>query len=162
MECEKIRELLLTDYLDKEADITVRTRVQKHLEACSACKRFEEEVRRTAVEPFRNAVKPQVPVSIWYAVREAIGQRQSRAPGMLDAIKERLKVFYAPGPALAFASTAAVALIVFGLITNYTMDRNRLKDYFAQQMAFYATLNNGEENPSYAGENDASLEENMF
>ena len=162
MDCEKIRELLLTDYLDKEADITQGTRVQKHLESCTACKRFEQELRRAAVEPFKNAATPEAPESVWLAIKEKIAEREGRRVTVLDVIRQKLEAFFLPRPALAFASAMVIVLIMSGVIAKYKADKDQVKDYFAQQLAFYAMLDNGEGNESFTGEKNNPLQEYVF
>jgi len=151
MNCERIRKLLLTDYLDKEAGAKVKLQVEEHLRACVECRRFEQEVRQDAVLPFKNAVKPQAPDAVWANIRERISRRQSRRVSLLDLIAEKLKVFTLPKPAIVFASAVAVFLIVSGAIWKYKEDKNQVRDYFAEQIDFYAMLGNGAENNSNNG-----------
>ncbi|MDD2689936.1 MAG: zf-HC2 domain-containing protein [Candidatus Omnitrophica bacterium] len=146
MDCSKIKELLLTDYLDKQADVRLRIQVQKHLGACAECRRFEEEVRMAAVSPFKNAAKPEAPESVWINIKDNIARSESRKLSLLDVITGKLKVFSLPRPAFALASTTLVFLIIFAAITKHSADKNQIREYFAQQIDFYAMLSNGEDN----------------
>ena len=146
MNCKKIRELLLTDYLDKQTGLEVRTEVEEHQKICPECRHLEEEIHRTVVLPFKDAKGPQAPQSLWLNIRERIAARESRKRSLLDRLRERLQVFSLPAPALTFASTTVILLAVFGLIAKRNIDKNQISDYFSQQISFYSVLNNGLEN----------------
>lgn len=146
MNCKKIRELLLTDYLDKQTELELRTEVEEHQKICPECRRLEEEIRRAIVLPFKDAKGPQAPQSLWLNIRERIAERESRKRSLLDRLREKLQVFSLPAPALTFASTMVILLAVFGLIAKHNIDKNQISDYFSQQISFYSVLNNGLEN----------------
>ena len=148
MNCKQIRELLLTDYLDKQAGLKLRTEVEEHQKICPECRRLEEEIRRAIVLPFKDAKGPQVPHYLWLNIKERIAQRQNSKISLLDRLREKLQVFSLPAPALTFASTMVIKLAVFGIITKHNIDKNQISDYFSQQMSFYGMLNNGSENGS--------------
>lgn len=146
MECKKIRDLLITDYLDGQAGAELKRQIQEHLKICPDCRKFEEEIRAAAVLPFKDATRPQVPQSIWSDIAEKIAERQSQKRSLLDLLREKLEVFTLPAPALAFACTTVILLAVFGLIAKHNMDKNQINDYFSQKISFYSALNNGQLN----------------
>jgi len=146
MNCKRTKELLLTDYLDKQAGLELRTEVEGHLKICPECRRLEEEIRKAIVLPFKDAKGPQAPEFLWLNIKERIAQRESSKRSLLDWLRERLQVFSFPAPALTFASTTVILLAVFGLIAKQNMDKNQIGDYFSQQINFYSVLNNGSEN----------------
>ena len=146
MNCKKVRELLLTDYLDKQTGLELRTEVEEHLKICPECRRLEDEIRRAIVLPFKDAKGPQAPHYLWLNIKERIAERESSKRSLLDWLREKLQVFSFPAPALTFASTMVILLAVFGLIAKQNMDKNQISDYFSQQISFYSVLNNGSEN----------------
>ena len=146
MNCKKIRELLLTDYLDKQTELELRTEVEEHLNICPECRRLEEEIRRAVVLPFKDAKGPQAPQYLWLNIKKRIAQRESSKRGLLDWLREKIRVFSLPAPALTFASTMVILLAVVGLVAKQNMDKNQISDYFSQQISFYSVLNNGLEN----------------
>jgi len=146
MNCKKVRELLLTDYLDKQTGLELRTEVEEHLKICPECRRLEDEIRRAIVLPFKDAKGPQAPHYLWLNIKERIAERESSKRSLLDWLREKLQVFSLPAPALTFASTMVILLAVFGLIAKQNMDKNQIGDYFSQQISFYSVLNNGSEN----------------
>jgi predicted anti-sigma-YlaC factor YlaD len=146
MNCKRTRELLLTDYLDKQTGLELRTEVEEHLKICPECRRLEAEIRRAIVLPFKDAKGPQAPHYLWLNIKERIAERESSKRSLWNWLRERLQVFTLPAPALTFASTMVILLAVFGLIAKQNMDKNQISDYFSQQISFYSVLNNGLEN----------------
>ena len=65
MNCKRTRELLLTDYLDQQASLELKTEVEEHQKTCPECRRLEEEIRRAIVLPFQDAKGPQAPEFLW-------------------------------------------------------------------------------------------------
>ena len=61
MNCEKIKELILTDYIDNEMDDEERIRLNIHFAHCQECKEFFETVRNTVVKPFSSVKKIDSP-----------------------------------------------------------------------------------------------------
>jgi len=146
MNCKKIRDLLLTDYLDAQADLKLKTQVQIHLQVCEACRRFEQEVRLSISGPFKKFAAPKPPQLIWLNIKEKIIERQARKVSLLDLIRERLKVFYLPIPAFSFVAAAVIFLVMLTVFAKYRTDKNHVRDYFAQQIDFYYALDSTEEN----------------
>ena len=102
MNCKKIRELLLTDYLDKQTGLELRTEVEEHLKICPECRRLEAEIRRAIVLPFKDVKGPQAPQYLWLNIKERITERESRKRSLLDRLREKLQVFSLSAPALTF------------------------------------------------------------
>ena len=61
MNCEKIKELIITDYIDNEMSDEKRIRLNIHFSRCQECKEFFETVKNTVVKPFANAKKIEPP-----------------------------------------------------------------------------------------------------
>lgn len=112
MKCAEIRELLVSDYLDGELDEAARGEVAGHLEACAGCRQFGEDVRRAAVEPFRDAPRDTAPASLWPRVRQAIEREEGR--GAIAALARAWRSLRIP--AYAAASAAAAAIIAVFLV----------------------------------------------
>ena len=70
--CEKIRDLILTDYVDAEADEKIKEQVNFHLLACPDCRSFVKEVESDLTVPFKEAAREEVPVHLWAAIKERI------------------------------------------------------------------------------------------
>ena len=77
MTCEKMRELILTDYSDNELPADTAQLVREHLAACPACAAFEARVRGVAIDPFKD-VRPVAPSGdVWRRVKGAVEKKPS-------------------------------------------------------------------------------------
>ena len=113
MTCGKIKELILTDYIDNEMNDEEKVRLNMHLVHCHGCKEFLETVNNAAVGPFAGAKQIQPPGFIWQRVREAVIAGQQEKIRFSAGLLEKLKaVFYFPKPVLVISTIAALALII--------------------------------------------------
>jgi len=72
MDCNKIRELLLTDYVDNELGSGLKADVDSHLAACPLCAQFLKEVKSAARAPFENSPRATPPPEIWNRIQAEI------------------------------------------------------------------------------------------
>ena len=102
MNCEKTKELILTDYIDNEISEKDKIRLNIHFADCQECQGFFEIVKRTVVKPFANLKKVEPPELIWERIKEAIVAKQQENP---------IFVFHIPRPVLAMSTMMALVLI---------------------------------------------------
>jgi anti-sigma factor RsiW len=162
MECKRTKELLLSDYRDGRLDESSSSELKAHLDKCFDCRSFEAAIREAAVLPFKDLQRHEVPEAVWRNIKERIADRGDRPLSLLEVIKGRLKVLASPKPALVFASTMVIFLVMFGAIAKYRVERGRFQDYFAQQMDFYSMLDHGQENDIDIARTGNSMEEYIF
>jgi predicted anti-sigma-YlaC factor YlaD len=118
MTCGKIKELILTDYIDNEMNDEEKVRLNMHLVHCHGCKEFLEAVNNAAVGPFAGAKQIQPPGFIWQRVREAVTAERQEKISFPAGLLEKLKtVFYFPKPVLIVSTIAALALIIVLAVT---------------------------------------------
>ena len=79
MRCERIQELLLTDYTDTEASEALRGEVAEHLASCASCRAFARTVSEKAVMPFKTVRPEQTGQPL--AHRRIIIDYDHRSPG---------------------------------------------------------------------------------
>ncbi|MBF0569237.1 MAG: zf-HC2 domain-containing protein [Candidatus Omnitrophica bacterium] len=118
MTCAKIQELLISDYIDGEADAAVKKLVEDHLTSCFSCREFLSVVQTTD-DVLRQPPQERLSEDVWSAVRERITQ----AP---LGWRERLGLVWegpAFRPAVVFCASLAVAFFISGVIMP---DQDRL------------------------------------
>ncbi len=126
MNCDEIRELLLTDYVDGELDAARKAEVRGHLQGCAACRRFERAVRETAIEPLKNAEKVQPPDAVWERIRQAvIAGKDRRAKGAFTVWRERLEAAFPARARIPSLAAAAVILLAVAF-TGVSFNRQRI------------------------------------
>lgn len=149
MDCKRIKEFLITDYMDKEASLAVRKEIETHLKTCTGCRAFGKLLQEKVTEPFRGveAVKP--PEEIWQRIKEAIEEEQA---DYASSILTRIIDFLRPRalsrrPSLVFSAALTLALF-FVLFSQWPFHQQRLvNEYLTEQSDFMLSLNkpvNGE------------------
>ncbi len=119
MKCRKVRDLILTDYLDGQANEEQKKNVEKHLASCKLCNEYELAVKKAAFDPFINAERQNPPEAAWHKIKEQIEEEQQR-PGITSSFADlvrRINPFvYVPKPALAVATIVIVLFVVVAII----------------------------------------------
>jgi predicted anti-sigma-YlaC factor YlaD len=111
MNCEKIQELILTDYLDGEMDEKQKEVILQHLANCADCQKFMVTAKITVNEPFSNVERINPDEFLWYKIKgviEADKQRQSRPNrDILAMIRNRGRILI---PAVIMAVVVIVVI----------------------------------------------------
>jgi anti-sigma factor RsiW len=120
MKCDKVQELILTDYLDAQVNEEQKTNIEKHLESCTDCKEYELAARETVITPFNRVEKLRPPEATWDKIRNQLEkeeeQLEERTNPFANLIRGIKSVFYIPKPAFAVATVAIVLLVLVSVI----------------------------------------------
>jgi len=133
MNCKRIQEFLLTNYIDGEIAPALKRQVQEHISACAQCRQFEQAVRKTTIEPFRKAKEQKPPDYLWARIKEAVFKE-----------KPQQHLFYIPRPAFALATAVAAVLIAI-IFTRLPFENQKIVNgYLEEQMIFISYLDSDE------------------
>ncbi len=118
MNCYKVKEQILTDYVDGQMDEEGKTQIEKHLAGCEQCREYELEVRKTVIEPFNFTERINPPEAVWTEIKGQIesAQPQKVTNPFADLIRRIRSFIFYPKPALAVAAIVAVLLIVVTVV----------------------------------------------
>ncbi|MGB2629863.1 MAG: zf-HC2 domain-containing protein [Candidatus Omnitrophota bacterium] len=153
MKCDKVKKMLY-DYIDGELDQKDRREVEGHLGACAKCRKFEENLRKLAVEPFEKAEKAVPPERIWSSIKEAIAQEAERK-SFLETTKEGfVAVFTRPRLAFATAGVATLVACLLILVNIYLKREDPVNSFLAEQAEFLVALGENGENGTGIGDMD--------
>jgi predicted anti-sigma-YlaC factor YlaD len=149
MNCKRIQELIVTDYLDGEAPGSLRAKIESHVSACAGCRAFEQSVRRNEDLLSRNFHPVQPPEEVWRNVRAAVSAEDTaEAPVFLERVLDLIRgSFFVRQPAYAFATVFTVLLVAVVVLGSPLRRQMLVKDYLSQKSAFMVALNsppNGE------------------
>lgn len=110
MKCERIQEIILTDYLDQELDSRYTKEIELHLADCPSCREFLAISRQTTAEPF--AMLKDAPISekvLWNKIKADIAPSFSKPQtDFLSRLKELLSF-----PRIAFLLPVLMFLIIW-------------------------------------------------
>ena len=149
MKCEKVQELIITDYADGELRPEARLEIESHIRVCEACRQFEAVMMRDIREPFARTVKEAPSAYIWERVKQAVTSVPGKPDGIFGSARELigqvlLNLSKIPRPVAAFAATAMVIVAI--MIARPTSDRSAVDEYLIDQTIFIASLDTAETN----------------
>lgn len=155
MNCDKVQELLLTDYPDGEITVDTREHVERHLAVCARCREFERVARQTAFEPFKDAEGIPPPESLWYRIKDTIAEERDKQSSA--NVFTRLKRSFSIKRPVFVLSTAMLILIIAASVTTLLMSHRQsnpqdvVNDYLEEQIQYLAYFDeeNGGTNMDY-------------
>jgi len=155
MDCKIVKELITTDYVDKELDEKLMKEIAVHLRACKKCSVFEESLRKAAVEPFKNIKEIRPPEYLWERIKENIEKENTRQEqGLFVYIRNYLQLVFAiPRP--IFAATAVIIVcIILGVILGVSLNsQHQITNYLQDQIDFISSLDVNSSNSSTTNHN---------
>jgi len=117
MNCEQIKELLLTDYADNRLTDEKRQEVDKHLAACSDCRTFQALARGVAAQVFNDKKIPQAPEYLWQRIKNEVSEESSAKKSW--ALFDFRNIFmFIPRPAMIMIM-AALLISANVLVSKY-------------------------------------------
>ncbi|MFA6320309.1 MAG: zf-HC2 domain-containing protein [Candidatus Omnitrophota bacterium] len=134
MNCKKIRQVILTDYLDGEMDAKGKSLIDEHMAKCPVCKSFYLNVKKASEEVFLNAKCANPPEYVWRRIKEGIlSEREKKKSFVPDILSGLKSILYIPKPAFAIASVL-ILVIAIGTMAHFRSGYNRAAaeqlDYF--------------------------------
>ncbi|MBP6343113.1 MAG: anti-sigma factor [Candidatus Omnitrophica bacterium] len=123
MNCERIQELILTDYLDGRMADNAKKHIEEHLCVCPDCLQFAKAAKKTAFDSFEGVEKVQPPDHVWARIEEAIVEENGsfirQAPQWLEYLKALVSV---PRPVFALA-TVLILFLGVGTLHQVNIER---------------------------------------
>jgi anti-sigma factor RsiW len=155
MNCDQIKELIISDYSDKETSPQVNAIVEGHVKSCADCREFLALVR-SVEQPFRKAVETKPPEYLWHRIKEVLvtGQ-EKRTLNVWERVTQAVGAGLIRAPRLAFATTIMTIVVVSAIMFQVSAFQRRLavQDYFNDQSDSFAYFNT---NNQYSESADAS------
>ena len=144
MECKKVQERLITEYLDKEMEAVPQAEIKQHLEGCEGCREFLTTVQAAAVLPFKEAEEMQPDRVVWERIQEKLGAEKARSSGgfwrLVDALVSHVPL---PVPVMRVAFATALILVVVVLARWPSSYADPVYGYISEQMTFMEALGSG-------------------
>ena len=144
MECKKIREKLMTDYLDNELEPQQGIEIDRHLEACADCRELLETVRESTVIPFKEAREVQPDPVVWQRIQQRILAEKEPLAGWIDQVRDFLRpLLVMPRPVFRAAFVTALILMIV-VFAKWPSDYSHpAYSYIGEQMNFLGELRAG-------------------
>ena len=155
MNCKEIRELILTDYLDKELDSKKEQEISSHLSQCNACKEYASKALESTIKPFKGVERAKCPESVWFQIKGKIateGMQRVKAGSMVNLLDKPKRFFEARRPVL-MAATALIALFILLALPKLYLNRQEIVKRNQEKQAEYLLYFVGEGGYVTIGEN---------
>jgi predicted anti-sigma-YlaC factor YlaD len=117
MNCEKVKELLLTDYADNRLDAQDRAMVDEHIARCSVCRELQTMALTIAESLFDDDKNIQAPEYLWHRIkREIVSEKKVNKTWDFWTIFDVFKLI--PKPALVLAALM-IFVLANAVVTRY-------------------------------------------
>jgi len=145
MECKKVQDRLITEYVDKELGPQENAEVERHLTSCLGCREFLGAVQRSAVAPFKEAGEMQPDSALWQKIQEKIEAEESRSVNWFGKLADTLApLLRMPQPVFRVAFVTALILVVVVLAKWPSSYADPVYGYIAEQMTYMNGLKAGD------------------
>lgn len=94
MKCDRIQELLLTDYVDDCLDPSQKKEIDEHIGRCAHCMSFKQAVIQTTVEVFKGMERRQVPADLWGKIEASLESGPEHVPDTISW-RESIRALFA-------------------------------------------------------------------
>ncbi len=112
--CRKVRELILTDYIDGQMAKRQETFIKLHMAGCDDCVQFFEDIKKSVIEPFASTEKVSPPQYVWERIKENIIIEERKKSPLRNLFRWITDIHYAPMPVFSFV-TAMLLIVVVGV-----------------------------------------------
>jgi anti-sigma factor RsiW len=126
-DCKKIKDLILTDYVDSQLDNSIKGQVEAHLSQCESCRSFAQEVESHLVVPFEKAQLQEVPSEVWESIKQKVSQ-ESQPQGIKDLIQGWIEGFNFPRFVPAVASFVMFVCISSAVLLNWQTKQAQIQE----------------------------------
>ncbi|MFH1645527.1 MAG: zf-HC2 domain-containing protein [Candidatus Omnitrophota bacterium] len=142
MNCKRVRELILTDYLDNCMSDNVRIEFDAHLAECAECNLFAHKVKDEVSKPFSSVQKEVPPEKVWHNLKEVIVEegKQPVSNPFVELLGKLARARFFPRPAFAFATAMAIMLILAVFVARPLHNQAILDNYINDQIGFLDSL----------------------
>lgn len=142
MNCKRIQEFIITDYIDGQMEDMQKGLIDQHLANCPVCTGYLSSIRKEAINPFVNATKDVPDQLLWERIKQNIeeDQQQQFEVSLKPNFWERFKlVVHIPRPAFALA-TVVTMIFLFGSTGQLFLSTPAVKINGQDQMAYLSSL----------------------
>ncbi|MBF0494064.1 MAG: zf-HC2 domain-containing protein [Candidatus Omnitrophica bacterium] len=134
MNCDRVRDRILTDYIDGECGEKTRLEIERHISSCVSCGELYSLIQEKIKKPFASVSPEEPPLKVWEEIQARIQpERQHVKEQALAGFFEKLTVIFAFRRPIA---VLAGIMLVFALGVGYfqAYDYNAAKEYLAEEM----------------------------
>ncbi|MBF0593588.1 MAG: zf-HC2 domain-containing protein [Candidatus Omnitrophica bacterium] len=138
MKCERVQDIILTDYVDGFLTVPAKAALDAHVAGCSRCREFLAASRKALVEPFQNLPRETMPLSVMNAVMDQIKEKEQEGVwGWLSGLSEGFSQAFSPS--FAMARIVASVMVCF-LVAGVVFGVNKSQQVQTERVSFLAQV----------------------
>lgn len=146
MKCNEIQDLILTDYIDKEADKQLSAEITQHLKHCQACREFLQIAEAAVIKPFESLNREQPGEEVWQNIKSQIDLDEDAAEeGLLSRWRKIIMPYFVPALGLYLLCMAFIG--VFGQSSDKVQSPTA-ENGGIEQIEYFASLTDLDEDES--------------
>ena len=141
MKCKRIKEILITDYIDGQLSKALQEKIDEHLKICEQCREFEQLLQKKVIAPFKEAEQLQPPEFLWSRIRESVTAPEEQAQTVMERLGRSFhNIFIFRKPVLSAATVMAVILLAV-IFTRIPFNGSKATNiYLEEQIEFLSSL----------------------
>jgi anti-sigma factor RsiW len=142
MNCKRIQEYIITDYIDGQIGDKQIQLIEQHLAHCHACKRYLSSIKKEAVNPFVNASIEVPDELLWAQIKQTIEveQQQQLEKSLESDFWEKIRsAVHIPRPAFALATIVTMVFMI-GSTGQLFFSVPVVKVNGQEQIAYFSSL----------------------
>jgi anti-sigma factor RsiW len=115
MNCKRIQEYIMTDYVDARMGDRQKSLVDQHLTHCHECNELLINIKKEVVYPFNNAPRVVPDGFLWAQIKQTIEeeqQQQAEKSFIPDFWKRLISAVHVPRPAFALATIVTMLFMI--------------------------------------------------
>ena len=120
---EKIKQIILTDYLDNRLDDAQKKEIEAYIDQNEELKAFFDQALDNTIKPFSESQKIQAPPHIWEAIEDKLDRKQKTILTWPNVIDKLWKTWTPPQMAWLALSIIFVLFVSWHVYQNRQLDR---------------------------------------
>lgn len=145
MKCDKIKDMLMTDYIDGRCAPGVKREIEEHLAGCVTCREFYSVLVKNAAQPFKGLGPLEAPAGMWEEIKGRIEEKEEARTSVSRILfPVRRAVF-------AMAAFMLVAGLLVGVKAWRLYDSDLMSKYTRDQLYYFSLeeTDEGSDNGSF-------------
>ncbi|MCK4532277.1 zf-HC2 domain-containing protein [bacterium] len=141
MNCEEIKQLLMTDYIDGEINKELKEEVEKHLDLCDDCRQLKQNLQGISGDLFKKIEQTKVSDLVWARIENSVSKEKKQSKGILAGLMNYLQPdFFIRKP--VFSTTLILAGVFLAIIFTKGSFNNRktANSYLKEQVEVFVYL----------------------
>ncbi|MDD3089320.1 MAG: zf-HC2 domain-containing protein [Candidatus Omnitrophica bacterium] len=148
MKCDKVRDIIITDYMDGRLTGAAALNIENHLAECRECREYHKTMLKKTSELFEGLEPMDPPQEVWEAISGKLYKKKERSIGIRDIL---VSLIPPRRIVLAAVSAGLVFVLLSGVNVWRIYDRGLTQKYMEMQLNYFTDKDTEHENDAAFG-----------